>query len=58
MLTQREYDESELRELEWRLRDLEDPARQTTPSAAGREYRRKLKEDIDRLRARLASEDG
>lgn len=57
MTTQREYDLEDLRSLEWRLADVTDPARQTTPSAAGREFRETLKRDIAELRERLASED-
>jgi hypothetical protein len=57
-LTQREYDEAELRTLERRLADVIDPARQTTPTAAARDYRESLRRDIARLRERLAVEAG
>lgn len=44
----------ELRSCERRLADVTDPGRQTTPSAAGQEFRRKLERDISELRARLS----
>lgn len=54
MLTQREYDEAELRELRWRLADVMHPGRQVTPSTSGQEYREQLRADIARLEERLA----
>ena len=56
MLTERDYDEAELRELRWKLADVSSPGRQVTPSASGQEYRRRLSEDIAEFEARLASE--
>jgi len=52
--TQDEYDRDELATLERRLADIENPGRQVTPSTSGREYRRRLREDIARLRERLS----
>ncbi len=57
MLTQREYDESELRELRRRLSDVTSPARQVAPSPAGQEYRRKLREDMARVEKQLADRE-
>lgn len=56
--TDREHDEAELRDLEWRLSDVEASGRQTTPTEAGKGYRASLRADIARLRERLASEEG
>jgi len=56
MLTERDYDEAELRELRWKLADVSSPGRQVTPSASGQEYRSRLAEDIAELEGRLASE--
>lgn len=56
-LTDREYVEAELHDLRWKLADVTNPGRQVTPSASGQEYRRRLREDIADLEARLASEE-
>lgn len=56
-LTQREYDEAELRDLRWKLADVEAPGRQVTPSTSGQEYRRRLREHIAELEERLSSEE-
>jgi len=56
-LTQREYDEEELRSMERRLADLEYRGQQGTLSARGRKYRASLERDIARLRERLSSPD-
>lgn len=57
-LTQRDYDLAELEQCRRTLAGVEDPARQVTPSPAGREYRRDLEARIAELEARLASEEG
>jgi hypothetical protein len=57
-LTQREYDEAELRDLRWKLADVTSPARQTEPTEEGQAYREQLAADIRELEERLASEKG
>lgn len=56
-LTQREYDFEELRVLERRLADIENPRRQDTPESFGHEYATELREETKRLRRRLSGEE-
>ena len=53
-LSQKEHDREEVRSLESRLVDIEDHSRQVAPSAAGREYRAKLRRDIEILQKHLS----
>ena len=53
-ISQKEYNREELRSLEFRLADIENHSRQVAPSAAGREYRAKLRRDIEILQKRLS----
>jgi hypothetical protein len=48
----------QLATLRARQQDVTDPGRQVPPTAAGREYRRKLRRDIERLECELDAEDG
>jgi len=53
-MTQREYDQIELDDLERRLRSLEEGGRQAQPAPPDRPYRSSLREDIARLREHLS----
>lgn len=53
MLTQREYDELELRACQRSLAAVTDPGRQVPPTEAGRQYRADLKARIAELEARV-----
>jgi len=57
MLTQREYDQLELDDLERRLRSLDEGGRQAQSAPPDRPYRTSLLEDIARLRERLSDRD-
>jgi len=52
--TQEEQDREELAQLNRRLVDIENPGRQVTPTASGREYRARLRRDIEILQKRLS----
>lgn len=52
-MSQEDHDRLELRSLERRLADVTNPGRQVTPTTSGQEYRKRLREDIRRLRERL-----
>jgi hypothetical protein len=58
VLTQREYLEIDLEIAERQLADVTAPSRQTEPTEAGRAYRKRLQQEIQELRERLASEEG
>lgn len=57
-VSEREYVESDLLSARRALADVTAPSRQTTPTEAGREYRRQLEDEITRLEARLRDLDG
>lgn len=54
MTTQREYVELELQDARRQLANVTDPGRQVAPSPAGRDYRKRLEEDISELQKRLS----
>ena len=58
MNTELDYVREELRSCQQRLADVTDPGRQVAPSSVGREFRRKLEEDIAALRQRLSDMEG
>ena len=53
LLSQRDYDETELQALELALASITAPSRQVLSTAVGREYRRALEARIEELRERL-----